>query len=349
MFQKLLVPLDGTELAEGILPYVSQLARGFDIPIVLLSVVDPDTVRMPERSQTAHEAVQSGENMPSPGALYGARPPVDTPTHGDSQGVTAHEAGGPYASQIFERVETEIKRGLDAVVKRLNEAGVKAQSVVSFGKPAEEIVRVAEHEGCDLIAMSTHGRNALGRGILGSVTDKIIHSSNLPTLTMTPERAKEYGEEGAAISRILVPLDGSKAAESALPYVEQLARKLALEIVLVRVVNIVGGLAPYMDGHPYEGYVDLESDVEAEAATYLQGIAKSLNAKGLKVEWKILKGSIAQSIIDLARENPQDIIALTTRGRSGITRWIMGSVAEALVRASGDPVLVIPPEKASVD
>ena len=349
MFQKMLIPLDGTELAEGILPYVSQLARGFDIPIVLLSVVDPDAVRMPERLIAKHEDEEPREGIRSLTTFEGASPSPASGTSGCRGVSLRHETGGPYASQIFERVEVEVKRELDAVINRLNKAGVKAESVVSFGKPAEEIVRVAEREGCDLIAMSTHGRNALGRGILGSVTDKIIHSSNLPTLTITPERAEEYRENAAAISRILVPLDGSKAAESALPYVEQLARKLGLEIVLVRVVNVVSGFAPYMDGYPYENYSDMESDIKSEAVKYLEGIAERLNAKGLKVEWKVLAGATAPSIIGLAKETSQDIIALTTRGRSGITRWIMGSVAEALVRASGDPVLVIPPGKVSLD
>lgn len=349
MFQKLLIPLDGTELAEGILPYVSQLARGFDIPIVLLSVADPGAVRMPERFVPRHDDVNTTEDMLSPGMMEGVYPISATQATRKQPVAPHHETGGPYTSQVYERVEIEVKKKLDSVVKRLHEEGVKAQSVVSFGKPAEEIVRVAEREKCDLIAMSTHGRNALGRGILGSVTDKIIHSSHLPTLTITPERAEEYRKDGAAISRVLVPLDGSEAAESALPYVEQLARKLALDIVLVRVVNIAGGFAPYMDGYPNKGYAGLESDIEADATKYLHGIAKGLNSRGLKVEWKILMGVTAQSIIGLARETSQDIIVLTTRGRSGITRWIIGSVAEALVRASGDPVLVIPPAKADVD
>ncbi len=66
----------------------------------------------------------------------------------------------------------------------------------------------------ELIAMSTHGRGRLGRAFLGSVTSKVVHSSRLPTLIITPDKAKKYGEEGGTISRIMAPLDGSDLAET---------------------------------------------------------------------------------------------------------------------------------------
>lgn len=67
--------------------------------------------------------------------------------------------------------------------------------------------------------MSTHGRNVIGRGILGSVTDKVAHSADVPVLTITPEKTRAYhGKEGIILSRVILPLDGSELAEQALPY-----------------------------------------------------------------------------------------------------------------------------------
>jgi nucleotide-binding universal stress UspA family protein len=193
--------------------------------------------------------------------------------------------------------------------------------------------------------MSTHGRTAIGRGILGSVTDKVVHSASVPTLTITPERAEAYWQAGEAMSKIMVPLDGSQLAEESLPYVIKIARALSLKVIMVRVAKVGGIYSAYADGYPYVGSLDLEKEIEDDAIEYLKTVATRLRAAGLEVEWKLLRGNPTAAIVDLARETSQDIVALTTHGRSGFTRWILGSVAEGLIRASGDPVLVIPREE----
>ncbi len=325
MFEKALVPLDGSELAEGILPYVSQLMKGVDGSITLLSVIDPDAVELPVRLRHIPAATH---------ARYVGR---------GGAGTHPHESGEPHVTQIFDRLHEEAKRRLDEVAQELTDYGVHAESVIAFGHPAETIADIAEKKGCDLIAMSTHGRDPLVRGVLGSVTDKIIHLTHRPTLTITPDRAKQYGDSGDAVTNIMVPLDGSSLAESVLPYVEFLAQQLSLDIVLVRVLKIVKDVTTLLaPGEPYFGAGDLEEEIEAEATEYLEAVAERLKAKSLKVEWKLLKGHPAVVIVDLARETPHDIIALASHGRSGHTRWLMGSVADTLVRVSGDPVLVVP-------
>jgi nucleotide-binding universal stress UspA family protein len=80
----------------------------------------------------------------------------------------------------------------------------------------------------------------------------------------------------------------------------------------------------------------------AEATSYLQDIAARLGNKGLDVRREVLLGGTARKIAELAQATPNNIIALASHGRSGIARWVMGSLAEELLRASGDPVLVIP-------
>ena len=305
MFEKILVPLDGSELAEGILPFASQLAKGLDIPMVLLAVIDHDALTQ------SLEAFPEGER-PSP-------------------------------SQVSQAAETAAQKRLQEVAAGLADDDVRASSVVVNGKPAEQIVRVADQEGCDLIAMSTHARPALARAILGSVTDKVIHSSHLPTLTITPERAERYRKRGVTMSNIMVALDGSPRAETALPYAEDLARKLSLEVVLVRAAQLASVRAPFSAALLATESIDVDTMLEAQVVDYLKNIAERLRAKGLKVRWTLLRGAPAWAIDELAQETPQDIIALATHGRTGLSRWKLGSVSEAVIRYSGDPVLVIPP------
>ncbi len=332
MFQRALVPLDGTELAEGILPYVTRLARGLQMPVVLLTVIDPDEVHISRRYPEQSGASTSIEAA----AARGEARPSSSPS----------PRVQPALSQVLESASTHALRRLEQVAQRLAGEGVQARPLVALGHPEEEIVKAAEREGCDLIAMSTHGRNPLARGILGSITDKVVHSAHVPVLTITPERARHYQDSQAKISRVLVPLDGSPLAETVLPYVEHLAEKMSLEVELVRVVKLSSTYMVYMDGHPYTGVpTDFEAAAEEEASEYLAEVAQRLAARGLKVNRYVLRGAPAQAILDQAQQLSESIVALTTHGRSGLRRWVLGSVAEALVRASGDPVLVVPPPR----
>ena len=331
MFRKILVPLDGSEVAEGILPFASALARGLDIPLALLTVVDPDNVEVPDvrttNALTMDVSVATG--MPGPRVV---------PATSSSETVGASRA------QLEETARDEAETALRKVANRLTDEGVTVEAVTAFGSAADEIVRAAEREGCDLIAMSTHGRGMLGRGVLGSVTDKVIHSSSLPTLTITPERAKAYWGPDVTLAKIMVPLDGSELAEAALPYAEDLAKALSLEVVIVRAVNVGGFYAPYTY-YPTIGPEKMETEVQELAIQYIRNAAEELRTKGVDTDWKLVKGPYAEAIVELAQKTPQDIIVMATHGRSGVTRWILGSITEGVVRASGDPVLVIPPKR----
>lgn len=299
--QPILVPLDGTDVAKEILPYVSQVARKADTSLVLLTVVDPDDIEYPTGST-------------------GGREPV-------------------HRYQIEESIKVQALGQLNEVVDALKAEGLQAQATTATGSPAEEIVRAATAEGCGLIAMSTRGRNAIGRGILGSVTDKVLHSSGVPVMTFTPPGADEPPEEDATtLSTVVVPLDGSGLAETALPYAEVLARVLSLDIRLARVVKT---------GYPFSypeiaaTLPDPTEEMMREARAYLLEVAQDLRARGASVHTQVLRGAPASALLAFAQETPQNLIVMTSHGRSGLSRWMLGSVAEALVRGSGDPVLVI--------
>ena len=308
----MLAPLDGTDVAAGILPYVSEVARRGNAPLLLLGVVDPAAIHYP------------------PGTVE--RPP------GASSGSGA--VGTLYRDQIEDAATANVTDELEGVAAGLREKGITVGVRARIGNPAEEILQAAEDEGCGIIAMSTHGRNAIARGILGSVTDKVVHASTLPVLTVTPERAKKYAsEDGASLSTVMVPLDGSDLSERALPFAVQLARGLSMDLLLVRAVSLDSPSSAY-GGHV--GHADVHARVAPAASEYLDGVAERLKGQGVRARSKVLRGSAPHALLDFAQETPNDLIVMTTHGRSGITRWLMGSVVEAMVRASGDPVLIIP-------
>lgn len=255
--------------------------------------------------------------------------------------------GGSYFSRLYQRAESGARERLVAAAASLEEAGIAVEVTVVSGRSAEEIALAAENHGCGLIMMSTHGRNALARGILGSVTDAVIHSTDVPVLTMTPERARTYRGEDSTLTSILVPLDGSELAEAVLPYVEDLASRLSLEILAVRVVPPVHAF--WMDHLPEE-LAEEQEQAETAAKEYLERTAARLTERGLSVRWRLLAGHPATAIVELAREMPHDIVAIATHGRSGFARLAMGSVSESIIRGSGDPVLVVrPPESLRPD
>lgn len=148
------------------------------------------------------------------------------------------------------------------------------------------------------------------------------------------------------MEKILVPLDGSKVGEVALPYVEELVSKLApdekVEITLIQVISslthyVIAGEASAQI--PYTAQ-ELE-EIEKKAKDYLEKAAKSLRKKGTKVKVRISVGSAAEEIIKAADEMDADLIAMSTHGRSGISRWAFGSVTERVLRGGNKPVLMV--------
>ena len=202
-------------------------------------------------------------------------------------------------------------RKRDVIVDDLAEQGIVAGDRVATGRPTEEILTSIESGGFTLVAMATHRRGVLGRNILGSVTDAVIHKFRVPTIVV---RANDSGEH-ENISAILVPLDGSSLAETVLPFVEELPAS----------------------------HLDVDDQIEHEAVAYLQDVAAWLTAKDLTVTWHVYHGAPIHPIDRVAKDTPNTLVALTTHGRSGIKRLVLGSVADAVICDSGHPVLIVPP------
>ncbi len=162
MYQKILVPLDGSAFAEQALCHAHHVAHPGQTEIHLLSVA-------PLLEDQSLAAVD----------LY--------PVYVYRDYLVDHKAE-------MERITIELNGYLEQVVVRVQSAGVKAVPAIRFGQPAEEIIAHAMANGCDLIVMSTHGRSGIGRWVYGSVADKVLRSSSLPVLLV---RATETSRQPA--------------------------------------------------------------------------------------------------------------------------------------------------------
>jgi nucleotide-binding universal stress UspA family protein len=149
---------------------------------------------------------------------------------------------------------------------------------------------------------------------------------------------RKKGQKGGnkMYQKILVPLDGSELAECVLPHVKAIAGGCGTEqVVLLKVVE------------PLPAEINDErvrNHVMKAAEDYLVRIQAKLNKAGLAIETQVLTGIPAETISDFAQRNKVDLIALATHGRSGISRWVFGSVADKLVRSSSVPILLIRPK-----
>jgi len=148
--------------------------------------------------------------------------------------------------------------------------------------------------------------------------------------------------------KIIAPLDGSKLAECALPHLEELAKALKPEeIVLISVTERIAGRtrAPEMGELAHASSVapvPVEvGKLQRQAERYLERIARRMESKGIKARTEVLLGSPAEEIVHYAEENAVDLIVMASHGRSGPSRWAFGSVADKVFRASCVPVLMI--------
>jgi len=305
MIKKILVPLDGSELAERTLGAAADLATRLTASLVLVTVLDKSVAAKPAAGA----------------AGAGGKTRVNQP---------ATERADIVAGKYLEDRAAQLK-----IPNPVN-------SLVRFGDAASVIVDVAGSEKADLIAMTTRGRSGLVRGLLGSVTDRVVQISRLPVLVMLPETAISYGQPVRPLAHVIVPLDGSDRAERALPLAEVMARAYGARLDLVRVVSLLQvGYAAEMYAPPagYDPYS--REELEKDAADYLERVAAAERKKGFKVECHVSYGNPRAQVVDIVSGLAESLIVLTTRGHSGATRWVLGSTADGLIRTAPVPTLVV--------
>src|SRR4029453_2566661 len=222
-------------------------------------------------------------------------------------------------------------------------AGTDVRCSVEKGKAEDTIIEKAATDKAMLITMATHGRSGLNRFLLGSVAEKVLRGSVNPLLLIRAT-GEAKSENEAMLKAIIVPLDGSELAEGVLPMAAGMAKKLDLEIELFRTYHIPYNVYGGEEGFYAGNYEELLAGVGDEAAQYLDKKAADLKKLGItKVSCVTKEGLAADEIILLGQKTPDNLIAMSSHGRSGVKRWVLGSVAEAVVRHCGDPVLITRP------
>jgi nucleotide-binding universal stress UspA family protein len=198
------------------------------------------------------------------------------------------------------------------------------------GVTAEEILRYCEKRGCDLIVMGTHGRTGLRRLVAGSIAEAVLRRARCPVLAL---RTPELPPEAERVQVILHPTDFSSCSEPALQVARSLARDYGARLVVIHLIpsDVLVQEAVVMLENPRE---DLDS---------LETMRKRLDGPDLKfpVEVRLDHGDAMAEIPRVAGELGCGLIVMGTHGRTGLDRFLMGSVAEAVLRKAPCPVLAV--------
>ncbi|HEV3029299.1 MAG TPA: universal stress protein [Planctomycetota bacterium] len=301
MFERILVPLDGSPRAELILNQVARILRREDSELLFVRTVSPIA-----------DLHQSGEKESS----------MDTARHAAEQ----------YIKDL---------------VARFKERGAHARGRVLVGSAPETILAVAEEEGSTMIAMTTHGRTGISRWLMGSVAEKVVRASSVPVLLIRAFRSTAPGPSVPATAeelpfrKLLVPTDGSAASLAVVAPAGELAGLFASEIVVLHVERpyvATGAILPGMEAGAMSMPSEPTPSQEDEAT---RKAAEGFHHAGLHVTRRTVLGDPASEILDQSSGSGIDLIALSTHGRSGFSRWLTGSVTERVLRHADVPLLIV--------
>ncbi len=224
-----------------------------------------------------------------------------------------------YSKKMISQTKIQVQKYLGNHSK----AEINIFSATRTGNPAEGILNYADKGYPCLIVMATHGRSGLSKWAVGSVADKVVKStSKQPLLLVRAKGAHPDVRAKRILKKAVVPLDGSELSESVLPYIEEIAKNLDMAITLLRVVP--------KSEHNF-----------AEVEKYLQVLCDRLAGKGINVGYEVRVGAAADQIMDYAEEDASDIIAMTTRGKTQINPFALGSVAQKILLDGNSPLFLV--------
>ncbi len=235
---------------------------------------------------------------------------------------------------------------LDKITEQLTETLHKEQvylqvtATVTHGKPADTLVKYALKHNVSMLIIVSHGRSGIMPWSAGSTATKVIHKSTLPVLLV---RANEPNLEGNGFERILLPLDGSPIGESAIPLVKDLALASNSEVLILRVVepvqqvHTIGGIDHFI-------FTDEQAKrMEEEVGAYLKKVRRQFVSAGIAVKTIIKTGDPALEILKISEAEKINLVAMSSHGRSGIAKWILGSVSNKILQAGKKPLLIVRP------
>jgi nucleotide-binding universal stress UspA family protein len=305
MFDKILLPLDLSEASEIAVPYASELTGKFGSELILYYV------RPPEREDLEHLFVD-----------------------------------------YLDRLAETIKQN----VKKTAAKDVKVTIKIAVGAPEQNICELVNSNRIDLVVMASVSSSGLKIGKkLGSVVDHICHTVPVPVMLVRPRRAQLTGKR-LHFNNILLPLDGSILSKLALPVAEEVAAGLKIPVMLFEMAALPypSETGSYLSGNEYvkvnerdeqvieSNYAAANEAEESRILAELMTVEKELIAKGILVDHRITSGiDAAKEIIRISNEIDADLIVMSTHGRSGLNRWMMGSIAEKVLRYSEVPLLLV--------
>lgn len=309
MFHHVLVPLDGSVRAERALPIAAQITRATGGSLLLVRVVSPP--------------------VDYSGGL--ALAPITT-------------------DQIVESEMQEAADSLTAIAAQPYLVGIAVTTEVLFGSPAQQLSGAARKHGSDLIVLCSHGRTGLARWALGSVAHTLVHQSPVPVLVLREAETLARREPRQPFYT-LVPLDGSTLAEAALAPAQALTEALAAPGQgALHLVQVVKAFQSTID----EGFVsELNEGARRLARSYLatvvQRVASEVPDREVVVTSSVeLAPDVASALLEEAGQagpGGYDLIAISTHGRHGLQRWVMGSVTERLLNTARLPILIVRPQQ----
>jgi nucleotide-binding universal stress UspA family protein len=296
MFHRLLVPLDGSRLAESVLPIAERLGEQASAAVILLHVL--------ERG--------------APSAIHGER-------H-----LQKREEAQVYLAEVAARLEN---RGI-AVETHAHE--------VPEGDVPRSIADHAVEENADLILLCTHGSGGVHHLLFGSVAQQVLKRGTIPVLLARP--APDSAWVVFQPERILVPLDGTAAAECALRPAAELSHLLHAGVHLVMVVatsgTVRGEQQAIAQALPTATRATLEL-IEAEAGDYLASVAAGLARGGARVSTEVRRGDTTTALADEAAEPGVGLVVAATHGRAGVQAIWAGSVTARLLARTRAPILLL--------
>lgn len=296
MFKKILVPLDGSPMAEMALQPAAVLAAAAQGELILLRSTKPVYTVMPE---------------------------------------FAGEYEWSWPAESFDEAHHAAERYLEDVGQHITRPGLSLDTRVMDGDEAGAIIGLSEAEDVDLVVMTSHGRSGARRRLLGSVTERVLHHASCPVLVVRAPMP---------VDQIVITLDGSKLAEKALGPGLFLAQAFGAEATLLR-VNPIALAGDFDYGAQVAGQAEeiVHAAAREQAEAYLAYAARRLVHAGLDVEQKVLEGPVVDSILDYIETAGVDLLVMTTHGRSGLKRWVYGSVTSKVRNGSRCSMLIIRP------
>jgi nucleotide-binding universal stress UspA family protein len=253
--------------------------------------------------------------------------------------------------RLFNHYCSDVEDYLGHVKNSLGGLGAPIYIAAPENDAGVRIIAEAERKPGTLIAMATHGRSGIPRMVMGSVTNRVLHAAIDLILIVRASSDEDFTGE-VDLKTIIVPVDGFPLAEQVLSHSAHLAQPFGLAVTLLRVTPPMGECQGAMavskidvtsgfqfDIDIYEGLI---KEPDERTLAYLGGLEKDLYDLGVvSVIKRVVLGQADDTIVDLARQMPGNLVVMTTHGRSGICRWVLGSVADGVVRRPGNPVFVI--------